>query len=163
MAEFENCIGESDEWYTPPSVFDALGCEFDLDPCSPCAAHWVPARKVFTKSDDGLGRPWSGFVFMNPPFGGRNGHVPWLLKFLDHGNGIAIIRAYTSSGWFHDHVDLFDALCFPRGKTQFIRPDGSVGKSPGHGIVLIAAGSRAVDVLRGCNLGWFVDQRRARS
>jgi hypothetical protein len=22
---------------------------------------------------------------MNPPFGGRNGHVPWLRRFLDHG------------------------------------------------------------------------------
>jgi hypothetical protein len=31
---------------------------------------------------------------MNPPFGSRNGHVPWLRKFLDHGNGIAIVRAY---------------------------------------------------------------------
>ena len=25
----------SQEWYTPPYIFDALGCRFDLDPASP--------------------------------------------------------------------------------------------------------------------------------
>jgi hypothetical protein len=25
MAEHELCIGETDEWYTPPEIFDALG------------------------------------------------------------------------------------------------------------------------------------------
>lgn len=76
MAEHENSIGESDEWYTPREVFSALGMDFDLDPCSPGSGHWVPARRQFTKTDDGLSRPWRGRVFMNPPFGGRNGHVP---------------------------------------------------------------------------------------
>src|SRR5678815_3984901 len=100
MAEYENCIGESDDWYTPPAIFDALGVEFDLDPCSPGPAHWVPAVQVYTQADDGLSKPWRGAVFMNPPFGGRNGHVPWLVKFFDHGDGIAIVRSYTSSGWW---------------------------------------------------------------
>ena len=35
-------------------VFVALGLIFDLDPCSPGPAHWVPARKIYTKEDDGL-------------------------------------------------------------------------------------------------------------
>jgi hypothetical protein len=78
MAEHEPSIGQSDDWYTPPEIFHALRLTFDLDPCSPGPAHWVPARKVFTRRDDGLAQPWSGLVFMNPPFGGRNGHVPWL-------------------------------------------------------------------------------------
>ena len=95
MAEHEPCIGATDDWYTPPNIFDALGLIFDLDPCSPGPAHWVPARKIYTKEDDGLVQPWSGTVFMNPPFGRRNGHVPWLRKFLAHGDGIAIVRAYT--------------------------------------------------------------------
>lgn len=74
MAEHERCIGESDEWYTPMEIFDALEEVFDLDPCSPGAGHWVPARKFITKDGDGLAARWDGFVFMNPPFGGRNGH-----------------------------------------------------------------------------------------
>jgi hypothetical protein len=35
-----------------------------------------------------------------------------------------------------------EALLWPRGKTEFIRPDGSIGRSPGHGIVLVGMGER---------------------
>lgn len=157
MAEHEPCIGNSDDWYTPPDMLDALGEQFDLDPCSPGASHWVPAMRVFTKNDNGLDREWEGFVFMNPPFGGRNGHIPWLEKFLSHGNGIAIVRAYTSSAWFHQYAVQADAMLFPRGKTKFVRPDGSIGGSPGHGIVLLACGERAKTALRNSGLGLFVD------
>src|SRR5258708_600967 len=98
MAEHEPSIGASDEWYTPRYYFEALNISFDLDPCSPGGGHWVPAHHVFTKADDGLNQDWGrGSVFMNPPFGGRHGQVPWLRKFLSHGDGIAIVRAYTSS------------------------------------------------------------------
>lgn len=153
MAEHEPCIGESDEWYTPREFFAAFGVTFDLDPCSPGADHWVPARTVYTMTDDGLKQPWSGFVFMNPPFGGRNGQVPWLRKFFDHGDGIALVAARTSAAWFHDHAPRAKVWLFPRGKTKFIRPDGTVGKSPGTGVVLFAAGDRACDVLARCGLG----------
>lgn len=158
MAEHEPSIGLSDDWYTPPEIFAALGLTFDLDPCSPGPGHWVPARKIYTKADDGLSQPWVGLVFMNPPFGGRNGHVPWLERFLDHKNGVAIVRAYTSSNWWHDHMPRAEGILFPRGKTKFIRPDGSVGTSPGHGIVLIGAGSTACEALAKSELGMYWDR-----
>lgn len=156
LAEYETCIGASDDWYTPPEIFAALRLKFDLDPCSPGAGHWVPASAVFTKEDDGLSKPWWGCVFMNPPFGGRHGHVPWLQKFLAHGNGVAIVRAYTSSGWFHEWAVRADTMLFPRGKTKFIRPDGSIGTSPGHGVVLLGVGETANNALRQSGLGFFV-------
>lgn len=152
----EPSVGLSDDWYTPPEIFAALGVTFDLDPCSPGPEHWVPAKRVFTKVDDGLAQPWQGFVFMNPPFGARNSHVPWLRKFIAHGDGIAIVRAYTSSAWFHQWVTKADAILFPRGKTKFIRPDGSIGKAPGHGVVLLGMGERAVEAMRQSGLGLFV-------
>jgi hypothetical protein len=86
----------------PREIFAALKLTFDLDPCSPGRDHWVPARRIFTKADDGLRQEWHGLVFMNPPFGRRHGHVPWLKKFFHHANGIAIVRAYVSSGWWHE-------------------------------------------------------------
>ena len=46
MAEHEPSIGATSEWFTPPEIFDALGLTFDLDPCSPGAGHWVPARNI---------------------------------------------------------------------------------------------------------------------
>lgn len=160
MAEHENSIGESDEWYTPRYIFDALSVMFELDPCSPGSGHWVPAQRVFTKEQDGLSEEWFGPVFMNPPFGGRNGHVPWLQKFLDHGNGIAIVRAYTSSQWWHENMHRADAILFPKGKTKFIRPDGSEGKSPGHGVALIAMGDECCNALKRSGLGMFWDRRQ---
>jgi hypothetical protein len=161
MAEHEPCIGQSDDWYTPREIFDALGLVFDVDPCSPGPDHWVPARQVFTKRDDGLSQPWHGLVFMNPPFGGRNGHVPWLRKFFDHSNGIAIVRAYTSSAWFHEWATRAQTMLFPKGKTKFIRPDGSIGRAPGHGIVLLGMGETANTALRRSELGLFVMLRRS--
>lgn len=158
MAEHEPSIGQSDDWYTPPHIFTALGLTFDLDPCSPGPGHWVPARNIFTKENDGLAEPWRGMVFVNPPFGGRHGHVPWLVKFLDHGNGVAIVRAYTSSDWWHEHMPRAETILFPAGKTKFIRPDGSVGKSPGHGVVLVGMGERACTALARSGLGMVWDR-----
>ena len=159
MAEYENSVGETDEWYTPLFIFKALNLTFDLDPCSPGSNHWVPATHVYTKIDDGLSKQWTGRVFMNPPFGGRNGHVPWLSRFLNHGNGIAIIRAYTSSKWWHDLIPSAEGILFPRGKTKFIRPDGSEGKSPGHGIALISMGEICCQALQNSNLGMYWDRK----
>lgn len=158
MAEHEPCIGETDDWFTPPEIFMALGLTFDLDPCSPGPSHWVPARDVFTKEDNGLALQWSGLVFMNPPFGGRNGHVPWLVKFLNHAYGVAIVRAYTSSSWWHKHMHRAEMIVFPEGKTKFIRPDGSIGGSPGHGVVLIGMGDIACNALRKSGLGMIWDR-----
>lgn len=179
MSEHEPSIGHSDEWYTPLHYFEALGLTFDLDPCSPGLDHPhcnVPAREVYTRADNGLWQPWHGLVFMNPPFGGRHGHVPWLGKFLDHGDGIAVLRAYTSADWFHDQVfPRAEALLFPRGKTKFVRGEamtsvsrkgdvarhlaGTVGTSPGHGVVLIGMGARACAALKRSDLGAFIDRR----
>jgi hypothetical protein len=159
MAEHENSIGETDNWYTPPEIFEALDLMFDLDPCSPGPGHWVPARMIYTQAEDGLVQPWFGLVFMNPPFGGRNGHVPWLRKFFAHGNGVAIVRAYTSSAWWHEEMHQAELIVFPRGKTKFIRPDGSIGKCPGHGIVLIGAGATACEALKASGLGMVWDRR----
>lgn len=163
MSEWET-IGQSDEWYTPPEIFEAIGLDFDLDPCWPDTgrAH-TPCYKVWTKSQDGLLQPWKGRVWMNPPFGARNGQVPWLKKFIAHGNGIALVPARTSAGWFHDLIPKCDAILFPKGKTKFHRPDGSIGKSPGTGVVLIAMGETCVNALKRSGLGIAVDLRTDKS
>ena len=167
MAEHEPSIGGSDDWYTPPEMFEALKLSYALDPCSPGPHHWVPAEKVYTKADDGLAQPWHGLVFMNPPFGGRHGHVPWLRKFFDHGNGIAVVRSYTSADWWHDHMYRAHSLLWPKGKTKFIpspalraelerkSEDGIFRNAPGHGVVLIGMGEVATAALANSGLGMF--------
>jgi len=163
MAEYEKNKISSDEWYTPKSIFDALGMKFDLDPCYPAPmvcrplCH-VPCYSTYTKQDDGLSHEWLGCVFMNPPFGGRNSHVPWLKRFIEHGNGIAIVRAYTSAKWFHDWAIKADGMLFPKGKTKFVRPDGTIGNQPGHGIVILAMGTYSCTALRDSKLGYYIGQ-----
>jgi len=46
-----------------------------------------------------------------------------------------------------------ELLCFPKGKTKFIRPDGSIGTAPGHGVVLLGMGEVACTALYNSQLG----------
>jgi len=140
--------GASDEWYTPAYIFDALGERFDLDVASPPRQTHVPADKRRSYGD--LPSEWPDFAFlwMNPPFGGRNGLVPWLDYFFIHGHGIALTPDRTSTDWWQDAAGKADAVLFMRGKVKFERPDGSVGGSPANGTTLFAAGDRAVAALK---------------
>ena len=155
MASHESSIGQSDEWYTPPWVFNALGVEFDLDPCVPNpnvagALGWrgpyTPTKKVIWEG--GHLAEWIGSVWLNPPYGVRNGIVPWLEKFIAHGDGIALVPNRTGADWFQDLAAASDCLLFVRGKIKFLRPDGTEGESPGYGNVLCAVGRRMKSVLR---------------
>jgi len=146
MSVWEPAVGGSNDWYTPKYVFDAIGEVFDLD----VAAPMFGPRHVPTKGwlhIDALRVIWSGFVWMNPPFGGRNGLEPWLCKFFHHGNGIALTPDRTSAPWWQDAAAKADGMLLVRGKIKFERPDGTVGKSPGSGVTLWASGKRAADAL----------------
>jgi hypothetical protein len=163
MAEHEPPIGMSDDWWTPPGIFRALNLTFDLDPCLPGPGlGFVPARRMYTKTEDGLRQPWHGLVWLNPPFGGRRGQVPWLRKFFAHGTGIALCAARTSADWFHEVVfPRAQLLCFPDGKTKFHRPDGTIGAEPGTGIVLLGMGEIGNAALRRSGLGFCVTVDRS--
>lgn len=51
---------KSDEWSTPPDIYEELDKEFNftLDPCSTKYNH--KCIKYFTAEDDGLSRSWGG-------------------------------------------------------------------------------------------------------
>jgi len=89
----------SDEYFTPDWIFNDLGLEFDLDVAS---SHLegvkVPTKNRFTKADDGLIQQWNGIVWMNPPF---SKVTPWIVKFREHNNGIALLP-FAKSLWFID-------------------------------------------------------------
>jgi hypothetical protein len=75
-----------------------------------------------------------------------------------HGNGVAIVRSYTSSSWWHAEMPRAELILFPRGKTKFHRPDGSIGTAPGHGVVLVGMGPVACEALRASGLGMIWDR-----
>lgn len=164
MALHEQSVGKSDEWYTPPHVFEAMGETFDVDVASPgqYRTPWVPAEDFLVFQ--GLERGWRGFVWMNPPFGGRNGLVPWLEKFFTHGNGVALVPDRTSAPWWQTYAAKADAILFVSPKLKFIGPDGKPGKSPAQGTALLAAGSRGVCALENAErngLGLLLQRKAA--
>lgn len=144
MALHEQCVGATDEWYTPPHVFDALATWFDVDVASPGkrTTPWIPARE-FIKADS-LNVPWKGFVWMNPPFGKRNGIEPWLEKFFAHSNGIALVPDRTSAPWWQRYAPQASAVLFVAPKIKFIGADGRPGSSPAQGTCLLARGKRGI-------------------
>lgn len=115
-------VAETHVWLTPPSILDPLG-EFDLDPCA--SENWPTANLHYTA--DGLERPWSGRVWLNPPYG-RN-TAAWLKKMADHADGIALVFARTDTKMFQDHVwPHASGVLFLAGRPHFHHADGTRAK-----------------------------------
>jgi hypothetical protein len=155
MASHET-TARTDEWYTPPWIFEGLNVKFDLDPCNSKAGQpandWCAERFPM----HGLEKDWFGRVWLNPPFGGRNGIRPWLERLVDHGNGIALVPNRTATGWFQDAADAADRVMFLRGKVKFIDAWGQIGRSPGYGNVLLAYGSAMRTALLNADIDGFL-------
>lgn len=146
-------IKGSSEWYTPPHIFDALGVEFDLDPAAPPGGvPWVPARRHFTRKDDGLARPWSGRVWLNPPYGRET--RAWLHRLAEHGDGIALVFARSDTAWFHEFAPRATALCFVAGRLTFVPGDGrSNASTAGAPSLLLAYGLACAIAVAASGLG----------
>jgi hypothetical protein len=137
MALHEQSVGASNEWYTPPHVFEALGCLFDIDVASPGQAvtPWIPALHFLTH--DSLSMKWNGYVWMNAPFGARMALVPWIKKFIEHGNGLSLVPDRTSCPWWQTWFPRMELVLFVRGKIKFIGSDGLPGNSQRKGPVWV--------------------------
>lgn len=123
---------DSDEWYTPIAVVEAarevLGA-IDLDPAT-CkfAQSRIRADRFFTKEDNGLDKPWSGRVWLNPPYSqpAANQFAEKLIEEWRAGrvtSAVVVQNASTDTGWFHS-LAKEGAICLTRGRISFDREDG---------------------------------------
>lgn len=142
--------GRSDDWLTPPDLLARLG-PFDLDPCASATQPWPTARRMIAPPAHGLMEPWSGRVFMNPPYGA--GAEDWLRRLALHGIGTALVFARTETAMFFESVwPHASALLFLRGRLYFHRPDGSrADGNAGGPSVLIAYGPDDAEGLAGAS------------
>lgn len=137
-------------WLTPPDILKALG-RFDLDPCAaPEPRPWPTARRHLSPAEDGLSHPWSGRVWLNPPYGPPPIIGPWLRLMAAHGNGTALLFARTETALFFETVwRSATAVLFLEGRLHFHRPDGSrAAANSGAPSVLVAYGEDDAAVLR---------------
>ena len=113
---------EGDECYTPKWIFETIGLTFDLDVASPVNHEtYVPALKKYTVHDNGLAQNWEGNVWMNPPYSKPK---PWVEKFIEHGNGIALLPL-SLSYWSKAIWNSADAVTLTERQPKFLRPDGT--------------------------------------
>jgi DNA N-6-adenine-methyltransferase (Dam) len=135
----------SNEWYTPlryiAAAREVMG-DIDLDPASCEAANQtVKANRYYTIEDDGLSKPWSKRVWLNPPYGRRykapNEHrsiiALWVEKLLqDYQSGaidqaILLCIAHVQTKWFQLLWDY--PICFVDHYVRFYLPEGSTRPS----------------------------------
>ncbi len=109
----------SEEWSTPRSLFASLDAEFhfSLDPCA--TAENAKCARFFTKDDDGLQRPWSGRVFVNPPY---HDLPAWTRKaYKESQRGalvVCLVPSRTDTEWWHRYATKAE-IRWIRGRVQF--------------------------------------------
>lgn len=119
---------EDQEWYTPQYILDKVYNVFpvSLDPCSE-GKQRVDADIHYTKEDNGLSIPWSGCVFMNPPYGREIGK--WVKKFLEEWNSgniqdaMLLVPVKTDTNWWYQLSQHLDCWCAVHSRIKFISPD----------------------------------------
>jgi hypothetical protein len=143
-------------WLTPPSIVEALGI-FDLDPCG--APGHILAANTYLEEDgqDGLTLPWSGRVWLNPPYGKEA--EAFLRRLADHGSGTALIFARTETRVFVEQVwGRATAILFIKGCLTFIDASGAKAvANSGAPSCLVAYGAEDARLLAASSIqGHFV-------
>lgn len=117
-------------WLTPPYIIKALG-GFDVDPCCPPNMPWRTAEVMYTEEQDGLVQPWTGRVWLNPPYGKEA--KPFLEKMIHYaktmsGCGTALVFVRTETKLWQELIfPNAHAILFMRGRVKFYDCDGVEG------------------------------------
>ena len=117
-----------DEWYSPERLVEAarevMG-SIDLDPAS-CAdaQEVVRADRFYTVADDGLSQPWSGNVWLNPPYSRtpKRLFVERLIECVESGDvrqACVLTFSDWSPAWAEPLAQVASAVCDLRGRTGF--------------------------------------------
>lgn len=135
----------NDELYTPKELFDKLGLEFDLDVASNYNEHVAtPSKYRFTIEDDAFTKEWFGRVWMNPPFSKPG---PWVARWLEHGNGVALLPMSGNSRWMHNLWESEASFVKLQPNTCFLNQDGK-GQKIMFGLNLWAMGADNIEAIK---------------
>src|SRR5262249_28687435 len=110
----------TDDWSTPQDLFDACNriFGFTLDACA--QPHNAKCLRYYSPIDDGLAQPWTGAVWMNPPYGRAIGK--WMRKAWQSSQQgatvVCLVPARTGSKWWRDYAEN-GQITFLAGRLRF--------------------------------------------
>jgi ParB family chromosome partitioning protein len=138
------------EWYTPKKFIDAarnvMG-SIDLDPASSEIANKViQSTKIYTEQDSGLVHPWSGNVWMNPPYNNSlvGEFTRKLIEDLPSINqACVLVNNATETRWFDHIVTKCDVMCAVKGRIKFLDENGEATGSSLQGQVIMYFGKNS--------------------
>jgi len=114
-------------WGTPQGLFDELDREFRFTLDAAASKENAKCSAFYTKADNALALPWSGRVWVNPPYGRAVG--AWIGKgwrecVVDANAELVVmlVKATTDTQWFHAYVWDNDVhRSRPRCEVRFIK------------------------------------------
>lgn len=119
---------DSDRYFTPLEILDLVAATWPdgigLDPC------WDPESAVQAKQaydvrqqQDGLILPWSGRVWLNPPYSNTSS---WIVRAAQHaaagGEVLALVQAAVGSAYWRSYVWPWASICCLSPRPKFGRP-----------------------------------------
>lgn len=117
----------NNDWITPPDVIKLvrkLMNEIDLDPASSELANSVVgARKYYTSEENGILLPWSGNVWLNPPYG-KGCIQPFINKALVEISNVKqmciLTNNSTDTTWGQELLNACNAVSFFKSRLSFL-------------------------------------------
>ncbi len=124
---------ESDEWLTPPELFEPLHAKwrFDTDPCASPAGRLSNFIDGWDITKDGLRQSWEGRrLFVNPPYSNIGDWVAKACSVRDLALIVMLIPARTDTKYWHSYIKPNAlAVDFLKGRIKFTRGDGAASTS----------------------------------
>ena len=112
---------ERPDWATPQAFFDLVDAEFGFTLDSAAEPHNAKCDRYLTEEMDGLGMPWPGVVWCNPPYGRAISR--WIEKGYREAQAgatvVMLIPARTDTAYWHDYVMKAAEIRLIRGRLVF--------------------------------------------
>ena len=146
---------KKDLWQTPPELWKNINRldNIDLDPCPGSGTAIGDMNFWLDLGMDGLGSPWWGSVFLNPPFSQKTEWIDKAIEEIELGN-VDVIYVVTPDStdvqsWWHDRlVPNCEYSWFSRGRINYVDPNtGNQAKGVSFGTAVSIMGDPPKEVL----------------
>jgi phage N-6-adenine-methyltransferase len=115
-----------DEYGTPQELFDYYDRRYKFTCDVASSKSLAKCKNYYTRKQDGLKQPWTGVIWLNPPYGGKQIGA-WVKKaHLSAQKGavvVALLPVFTDTAWFRDYAS-HATIELLHGRLQFIGGNG---------------------------------------